>query len=81
MMKFSKSVKLKLDYTYWNAWKLQVVRALRVAGCAQYINEDGGRAEELENLLHERPFAPPVVASSAAGVVMTAVDFARLAKY
>ena len=44
MTQFSKSVKLQLDYTHWNAWRLQFVRALRVTGCAQYIGEDCRRA-------------------------------------
>ena len=81
MTEFSKSVKLKLDYSNWNAWKLQVVRVLKVAGCAQYINEDGGRALELENLVYERPEAPTVVASTVPGTVMTATDSALVAKY
>ena len=83
MTEFSKSVKLQLDYTNWNAWKLLVLCALRVAGCAQYIHEDGGHAEELVNLLYERPFAPPVVAAAAGTVmtVMSAADTARPAKY
>ena len=71
MTEFAKSVKLKLDYSNWGAWKVQVVRALKVAGCAQYIGEDGGRAMELEDLLYERPEAPTVAELGIAGTVMT----------
>ena len=81
MTEFSKSVKLKLDYSNWGAWKVQVVRALKVAGCAQYIGEDGGRAMELEELLYERPVAPTVAETGIAGTVMTAAESARIAKY
>ena len=81
MTEFSKSVKIKLDYTNWGSWKVQVVRALKVAGCAQYIGEDGGRALELEELLYERPEAPTVAETGIAGTVMTETEAARIAKY
>ena len=54
MAEFSKSFKQKVDCTNWDARQIQVARVLKVASCAQYIGQDDGRAEQLEETLYKR---------------------------
>ena len=58
---FAKSIKLRLDYTNNFAWRLEVVRALKIANCAHYIDRDDGIAIKLEDLLYAQPVAPEEV--------------------
>ena len=67
MPSFAKSIQLRLDYTNYFAWRLEIVRcALKMANCAHF-NCDGGGADKLEELLYERPEAPAAIQMSAIG--------------
>ena len=54
---FAKSIKLRLHYTNHFAWRMELVRVLRIANCAHYISRDDCNAIKLEELLYEWPVA------------------------
>ena len=80
MAEFTKLVKIKLDYTNWNAWRTEVVRALRVNSCAHHVNMDDGVAKGFEDLLYERPEAPASISATATSREETAYKV-KLEKY
>ena len=57
MTGFAKSVVLRLDYTNYHSWRIEVIRN---TNCAHYIGRDSGIADELEALMYEEPMPPPV---------------------
>ena len=67
-----KLVPTKLDYSNWNAWKIEIVRALRLQQVAHYIGMDGGNYKRYQDLQFKRPDPPlepprPTVAPNVDG--------------
>ena len=58
MTGFAKSVILRLDYTNYHSWRIEVVRNLKIANCAHYIGRDRGIADELEALMYAESIPP-----------------------
>ena len=63
MTGFAKSVILRLDYTNYHAWRMEVIRNLKIANCAHHIGRDSGIADELEALMFVEPMPPPEMLS------------------
>ena len=53
-----KLVPTKFGYTNWNAWRNEIVRALRLQQVPHYIGVDGGVFKTCENMKCKRPEAP-----------------------
>ena len=78
MTGFAKSVTLRLGYTNYHAWRIEVVRNLKIANCAHYIGRDSGIADELEALMYEEPMPPPVLVSGNVNSAMVTEAAATL---
>ena len=61
-LEIPKLVPTKLDYTNWNAWKIEIVCALCLQQVAHYIGMDGGVFKTYENM--KRPEASEQVSAS-----------------
>ena len=53
-----KLVPTKLDYTKWNAWETEFIRALCIKHGAHYIGMDDGHAQRCDVMMYKRPETP-----------------------
>ena len=79
MTGFAKSIKLRLEDMNYFAWRLEVIRVLKIANCAHYICRDGGMAEKLYDMMYQWPVAPIGMSSPPSGEedgALVSADFA-----